>query len=304
MKRIVPILLGLAMLVTFGATIHQWEAAKTVPVQNQQNTESPQGSAGTGARPAGTDMRTDTGDSGKSASPQNPQPKPGGSNPSGGNTSTLPPANAGDTGAGAPEDTQPDSVARVVYLTFDDGPDPASTAQIMNILDQYGIKGTFFVVGTRIELYPEVLKEIAAKGHVIGNHTYNHKYEEIYASTDAFMASLKKNDELIFQVTGVYPTIVRDPGGRFLGNAAMHSFIAERGYKLFEWNVDSYDSRNPIPSKDQIVKNVMTQMANQRLWPSAIILFHDSRKHKSTIEALPQIIENLKKEGFEFRTLE
>jgi len=305
MKPLIPIVLGLVMLATSGATIQKRDPQPTIPVQASHATGAVDVAPRHVVLPPDLNQRPTAAHPGTSSPAKAHEPKPGKDS-----TATPVTENPGgktgsNTGGTAPPgDEQQPSVSRVVYLTFDDGPDPASTPQIMDILDNYGIKGTFFVVGTRVERYPQVLKEITARGHMIGNHTYNHKYAEIYANTDAFIASVKQNDDVIFKTAGVHPKIVRDPGGYFLGNKKMQELMLKQGFQLTEWNVDSYDSRRPIPSTEQIVTNVTTQMMKKHLWPDAVILFHDAGSHKSTIEALPQIIERLKKEGFEFRILD
>ncbi|WP_227766761.1 polysaccharide deacetylase family protein [Zhaonella formicivorans] len=188
-----------------------------------------------------------------------------------------------------------------IYLTFDDGPDAVNTPRILAILDLYGIKATFFVVGTNVEKYPEIVQQIEAQGSLVANHTYSHKYQSVYASEEAFLKEIYKNEELLFQLIGKRPRIIREPGGRFLGKTDKQAFIAKAGYELKGWNVDSYDSRKPIPNANQIVANVKRQANNQLLWDEMVILFHDGPGHASTVEALPAIIEYFQAQGFSFK---
>lgn len=193
---------------------------------------------------------------------------------------------------------------KIVYLTFDDGPDPENTPRILEILTRYGIKATFFVIGTNVEKYPEILQQIDQQGSVVGNHTYSHKYEILYSSEEAFLEEIKRNEELICKLIEKRPLVVREPGGKFLGNPESKLFLTQAGYQVYEWNVDSYDSRQPVPSAAEILNNVIGQSQKKALGDKLIILFHDSKGHESTVEALPAIIEYLSKQGFVFKVLE
>lgn len=203
-----------------------------------------------------------------------------------------------------PQQTQAPSGINTVYLTFDDGPNNTETSMILDILDSYGVKGTFFVIGTNMEHYPEVLKEEIRRGHAIGNHTYDHKYREVYASDAAFLDSVRKNESLIFAIGGVRPKIVRDPGGEVRNNKILKDMLSKNGYSLVDWNIDSYDSRKPSLDGAQIVESVRRQAANPKIWSQMVILMHDGKGHMNTVRALPTIIEMLKSQGFKFGTLE
>jgi len=192
---------------------------------------------------------------------------------------------------------------KTVYLTFDDGPNDTETPKILDILDSYGVKGTFFVIGTNIEKHPVVFKEALRRGHTVGNHTYDHKYSEVYASHDAFLESIRKNEELIFQIAGIRPKVVRDPGGQVRNDEVVKGLLAQNGYTLVGWNIDSYDSRKPSHDSARIVESVRSQAANARLWSNMIILMHDGTGHMETVRALPAIIELLQSQGFKFSVL-
>lgn len=192
---------------------------------------------------------------------------------------------------------------KIAYITIDDGPDPHNTPAILDILDEYGVKATFFVLGTNAQKYPELIKQIHEQGHTIGNHTYNHIYRETYASDESFWASVKKTEDILEEVLGFRPSILREPGGRFMKNPEKQQMIRDQGYDLVYWNIDSYDSRSPIPDKDTIFANVRRQAQKEHLWPAMVLLFHESGGHQSTVEALPMVIDYLLNEGFTFKAL-
>ena len=110
-------------------------------------------------------------------------------------------------------DLDPYYTESTVYLTFDDGPDDKITPQILDILKAEGVKATFYVCGNMVEANPEVLKRIFNEGHAIGNHSYNHRYDELYKSPWSFMEQIIKTDTAIKDVIGVRPFIIRAPGG-------------------------------------------------------------------------------------------
>lgn len=190
-----------------------------------------------------------------------------------------------------------------VFLTFDDGPESTITPAVLDTLDKYGVKATFFVVGTSIQKNPGILKEILRRGHKIGNHTYNHKYKELYSTKGGFIKSLKINEEIIYRNVGLKPYIIRDPGGKVQNNWPLREELGQHKYWLIGWNVDSYDSRKPYHTAPQIIENVRVQIKNPKIWDNMIILMHDGRGHSNTVTALPAIIEMLIKDGFTFEVV-
>ncbi len=213
---------------------------------------------------------------------------------------TPSPASSQEIKQGPKFSSQP---GKKVYLTFDDGPDGINTPVILDILDNYGVKATFFVVGTRIEQNPGLLKEIVRRGHAVGNHTYNHKYKDIYSGTNGFLESIRNNELLIFRILGLRPHLVRDPGGKVRNSETVKQVLAFHGYRLVDWNVDSYDSRRPFPDGAVIIESVRRQAGQQHLWPNMVILMHDGDGHLNTVRALPTIIEMLLDQGFQFEVL-
>lgn len=184
------------------------------------------------------------------------------------------------------------SEIRRVYLTFDDGPS-SNTDRILDILDEYGVKATFFVVGK--EGYNEQYKRIVEQGHTLGMHSYTHKYNEIYASLDAYKQDLTKLHDFLYELTGEDCDIVRFPGGssNTISHVDMRELIAyldEQDMVYFDWNVSSGDAARGYVSAEQIASNVLDNVGN---YNNAVILFHDAADKDTTIDALPTIIEKI-----------
>lgn len=191
---------------------------------------------------------------------------------------------------------------KIVYLTFDDGPDSENTSAILRILKENNIKATFFVVGTQVEKYPQTLKNVFDAGHAIGNHSYNHVYRDLYKSPASYIAQLSQTDEKIKNILGVRPRISRAPGG---SAGSFTKFYWEElkvnGYTEVGWNISSGDASSA--KAPQIVNNIARQLENKFLWSHAIVLMHDGRGHSETVAALPAIIKLFKDRGFEFRVI-
>ena len=185
-----------------------------------------------------------------------------------------------------------------VYLTFDDGPS-SNTERILDILDAYDVKATFFVTGYQASKHPEWYKEIVDRGHTIGMHSYSHVYRDIYSSKESFIADIDKLSEFIVETTGVEPRYLRFPGGSSnnVSTVAMSELCLladERGWKYFDWNVSSQDATTPAPSSAAITNNVL---AGIEAHDSAIILMHDAAEKNATVAALPDIIEGIQAKG-------
>lgn len=188
---------------------------------------------------------------------------------------------------------------KTAYLTFDDGPDDENTPAILDILKQEGVPATFYLVGTSVETYPEVVKRIYNEHHAIGNHTYNHHYDYLYSSLDNFVYQLELTDKAIHKIIGVRPLIVRAPGG------AAGSFeewwwdkLDGYGYSARDWNVSSQDATGEPVTAQDLVNNVDAQTDDGK--ESAIVLMHSSSGHEATVQALPGIIRVLRSKGYHF----
>lgn len=193
---------------------------------------------------------------------------------------------------------------KVAFLTFDDGPSK-NTPAVLDILDKYKIKATFFVVGSLVSEYgSDYLKDTYNKGHSIGIHTYSHKYNQIYLSKDSYIQDFNKAKECVKNVIGIEPCIYRFPGG------SCNCFIAcikkdiidelgTKGYCYYDWNVSGEDAVNR-PTVASIVNNVLK---DYKAFNRPIILLHDGPGNGNTVKALPRIIESIMESGYSFDVL-
>ena len=185
-----------------------------------------------------------------------------------------------------------------VYLTFDDGPS-GNTEAILNTLDDYGIKATFFVVGREDDHSKEMYRRIVAEGHTIGLHSYSHRYSELYASLDSFAADFDRISNLIYDVTGVDTPYYRFPGGSSnqVSNVDMAQFISflnEKNMVYYDWNVSSGDATSQAYTADELVANVMNDVVKYK---TSVVLMHDADPKAATVAALPTLIESLQAQG-------
>jgi len=190
-------------------------------------------------------------------------------------------------------DSEWDGIHRV-YLTFDDGPS-IYTDDILDILDEYGVKATFFVIGKENAASYSRYLRIVREGHTLGMHSFNHVYSEVYASKDAFIADTARLSDLLEDVTGVKPAFYRFPGGSSNDVSAtdmreLADYLTSQGIVYYDWNVSSGDAGKIPLSSDQIVRNALNGIQSRE---STVILMHDSATKYSTVKALPRIIEQL-----------
>ena len=181
-----------------------------------------------------------------------------------------------------------------VYLTFDDGPS-IYTNDILDILDSYNVKATFFVVGKEETNAEEALQRIVDEGHTLGMHSYSHKYKELYESMDSFTQDFARIRDYIYQATGEESVCYRFPGGssNTVSEIDMHDFIDyldSLGVEYYDWNVSSGDGGSMKLSTDTLLENCTKDIDTR---DTSIILLHDSAEKPTTVEALPDIIENI-----------
>lgn len=197
--------------------------------------------------------------------------------------------------------TQPPT-GKVAYLTFDDGPS-GNTPKILDILDRYNAKATFFVIYS--PNYENEYKEIIKRGHTLALHSYTHEYSKIYRSDTAFWDDYKKLSDYIVKVTGYKPNIMRFPGGA--SNTVSRKYCRgimttltkqtkEKGYLYYDWSVDSGDASGNKVAASKLINNVKNNVGSQK-YP--VILMHDAAAKTTTVDALPDIIKALKNKGYE-----
>lgn len=182
-----------------------------------------------------------------------------------------------------------------IALTFDDGPWPSITSQVLEILKKNNVKATFFLVGKQVQKYPQLVKQIINEGHAVGNHTWSHQYH-LYDEAAA-AHEIDDNAALIYKLTGVKTSLFRPPAG--ILNNGLVAYAQEKKYAAIMWSVDSKDWRNRSFTAQSLLKSVLKEAK-----PGGIILLHDGGGDRSsTVKALPELIAQLKKHGYNFVTV-
>lgn len=185
---------------------------------------------------------------------------------------------------------------KVVALTFDDGPSSEFTPTILRILDQYQVKATFFMVGSHMEQHPEMVKDVLARGHAIGNHTFTHPNNVETLSPGKFIQELDRCEQTITRLTGKGSLLFRPPHG--LVDGTILQIANEEGYQTILWTVSADHDDAPTPQ-------AMAQRVLQRIRPGGIILAHDGSEayRWKDVAATPLIISALHKQGYRFVTV-
>lgn len=196
--------------------------------------------------------------------------------------------------------------AKQVFLTFDDGPSKSVTIPILDILKQENVKATFFVLGSRVEFYPSIVKRAYEEGHYIANHGYSHKYSKIYETAQTVLDEYNKTDIAVKNAIGnqIYNTnIFRFPGG--LVGGIYHDIKAEAKVLLeknniasIDWNALNGDSEG-LKTEENLINRLKETAEGKNC---LVILMHDAADKEKTYNSLPQIIQHLKQEGYEFKT--
>ncbi len=194
-----------------------------------------------------------------------------------------------------------------VFLTFDDGPTEEVTPHILDILDKYNIKATFFVLGNRVKANPEIVKRAYEEGHYIANHGYSHKYKNIYKSEDYVLDEYNKTEEAIREAIGdqnYSSNLFRFPGGSHGGpyekiKKKSRKKLKENGIAYLDWSALTYDAEG-ADSKEEILNNLKTTMNG---WDNVVILMHDAADKEITYETLEDVIKYLQKKGYKFENI-
>lgn len=186
---------------------------------------------------------------------------------------------------------------REIALSFDDAPDPRFTPQILDTLKKMNVKATFFIVGNRAEKYPHLVSRIVREGHAIGNHSYNHaNFNKLNDSE--FRDQIIKTDNILQQLAGYRPVIVRPPYGNVTENQI--KWLISQKKKVVNWNVDSLDWKNL--TAEQVETNILADIR-----PGSIILQHagggKGEDLTGTVKAIPNVIKKLRGDGVRFVTI-
>jgi peptidoglycan/xylan/chitin deacetylase (PgdA/CDA1 family) len=190
------------------------------------------------------------------------------------------------------------SSQKLVALTFDDGPDNYYTPRILDILHAKGVPGTFFMVGKQAKHFPNMVKRIVNEGNAIGNHSWDHP--KLWTlSNDQVKQEILSTENTIQQITGRRTDLFRPPYGRV--TPADVALIHDLGYRVIDWSVDTLDWKGtPAPT--------ILQFVNKEISPGGIILEHCMTGHpgelNGTLQALPQIIDRLHSQGYQFVTVQ
>lgn len=193
---------------------------------------------------------------------------------------------------------------KVVYLTFDDGPG-AHTQQLLDILDKYNVKVTFFVTNVNSG-YENMIAKEAAAGHTVAIHSASHDYKKIYSSVDAYFADLNEMSDIIYAQTGQRPKLIRFPGGssntvslKYCGGimTTLTKAVTDQGYKYFDWNVSSGDAGGTT-STEEVYQNVVNGMKSHNV---SVVLQHDIKGF--SVNAVERIIQWGLANGYTFLPL-
>lgn len=194
-----------------------------------------------------------------------------------------------------------------VFLTFDDGPTEAVTPFILDLLKKEDIKATFFVLGSMVENYPDLIKREYDEGHFIANHGYSHRYKEIYQSVDSVLDEYNRTNDLIknaIEIPYFNSLVFRFPGGSSGGyyhdlKQEAKNKLKEQGIASLDWNALTRDSEGAT-TKEAIVENFSETVQDKT---SVVLLMHDASDKILTYEALPDIITYFRNNGYVFETI-
>ncbi len=192
------------------------------------------------------------------------------------------------------------------FLTFDDGPSTV-THKILDTLDEKGVKATFFILGVNAEKNKELVNQMYEKGHYIANHGYSHVYSSIYSSPQAVLDEYNKTNDIIKEAIKqpeFNSYLFRFPGGFYGGKYAnikkeANEMLKQNDISNIDWNCLTGDSETSSPTPEYVIKRLKETSKGKN---SLVVLMHDAQAKKVTAEMLPQIIDYLSSEGYEFKT--
>ena len=202
----------------------------------------------------------------------------------------------------------------VIYLTFDDGPHPKNTARVLDILQKYNVKATFFVIGDWAKLYPNLIKRIDREGHAIACHSMTHRTSLIYKTAESFEADLDEWECTIKSILGELPEslLYRFPGGspnsnKFGIGKELVQFVKDRNYTIYDWNASNGDrweaGKKADETTDEYLRRLMISTIHScnRSKDPCVVLLHDSAVE--TVDMLEWALEKLIEDGYEFDNL-
>lgn len=185
-----------------------------------------------------------------------------------------------------------DPAQKVVYLTFDDGPDPVNTVKVINTLKKYGVSATFFFLGEQMVQHKAVVKQVHDAGFAIGLHGHTHTSMKKF-TREQLVAELKKSNDVLEKITGTRSTIVRPPYGD-IGRKEIETMRGQN-FKIYFWSIDTLDWTQGSQEVLQTIK--------QHLRPGDIILMHATASNSNSADILSQIIEHIQKMGYKMSAL-
>ena len=183
--------------------------------------------------------------------------------------------------------------ARCVALTFDDGPDPADTPKLLDLLRDKGVKATFFVVGKRADRHPEIVRRASAEGHLIANHTWSHYSLFCFLTPGRLRAEIEGGSESVRRICGFRPGLFRSPVG--LRHPLLAPYLRDAGLEYVSWSIRTRDTLTANSSV--LARRILNKAAS-----GDIILLHDHLPGgaNAMLEVLPRVIDELRERGFEF----
>lgn len=197
------------------------------------------------------------------------------------------------------------SETKRVFLTFDDGPSRTVTTPILDLLKQENIKATFFVLGSRVDLYPDIVKRAYKEGHYIANHGYSHEYSQIYTSPQSVLDEFNKTNQSVqiaIENDKYNSHLFRFPGGKWGGRYAniksqAAQLLNDNSIVQIDWNCMTGDAEGKT-TVEAMMQELQKTSTNRN---SLVILMHDAGDKQATYEALPHIIQFLRDQGYEFK---
>lgn len=191
------------------------------------------------------------------------------------------------------------SVEKTVYLTFDDGPSDRITPKILDVLDEEGVKATFFIIGKQAERRDYLISREAQSGHTVAVHSYTHDYREIYRSPESLIKDIDKCNDLIERITGRRAEVYRFPGGSYGLRSELVSAVLAHGLRYVDWNASTRDAEYGQTDADSLYNSAVTTSADCN---NIVLLSHDSTNKTFTPEATKKLIRYYKENGYAFGT--